>query len=253
MNAHREGWLLVLTLVSCAPAKGIASATAGLPVGCEGGRVRAKSAPRSPSTELAAQLLDGLLRRDKVTVCKALEAGADPNLKVVAKGDPRLTFIRGGPTPAVVVAAWVKDPWFMETIIIHGGDPNADSGDETEMNGSVFVQALFRRNEHLVPLLIAHGLDLHRTFADGTTPLDDSVATHLYQVTRQLLAAGAVIEKGKEGGKYFFDMLGMDPCLNTAAWTERDKLLQELRKRGYQLKFTWEGQTHCAPPPRPRW
>jgi hypothetical protein len=215
--------------------------------------MRAKSMPRSPSSELAAQLLDGLLRRDKATICKALEAGADPNLRVVTTADPRLTFIRSGPMPAIVVAAWVKDPWFMETLLIHGGDPNAESGDKTEMNGSVFVQALFRRNENLVPLLIAHGLDLHQTFAEGTTPLDESVVTSLYQVTVQLLAAGAVIERGKGGGKYFFDMLARDPCLNTAAWIERDKLLEELRKRGYQLKFTWEGQTHCAPPQRPRW
>lgn len=244
--------IVLLAGLWCCTSAAVGSGSSPL-VGCPPPGGATSRATRSGDPELAAQLVYAVTQHDKAAVCKALEAGADPNLKVDSSPGRRAWYLRGGPTPAVVAAAWEKDPWFMETLLLHGGDPNADHGGKDELNGSVFVGALFRRNEHLVPLLIKHGLDLNKPLAGGTTVLDESVTTGSYPVGILLLNAGALPEQGKDKGKFFFDILCVDSCLNQEAWAKRDALAKELRARGYKFKCVWEGQQHCAPSTRSPW
>ncbi|MDR1075650.1 MAG: ankyrin repeat domain-containing protein [Xanthomonadaceae bacterium] len=116
-------------------------------------------------------LLAWPLRAERLDSLRAmLENGADPNAR---RTDQEINPFTGKPEPlhhnnAMVFAAAMEDPRYLELLLDHGGDPNTlNSNDET-----LPLQALLSQNQwQNIQLLIERGADINASVAGLTDTL----------------------------------------------------------------------------------
>lgn len=87
-----------------------------------------------------------------------LDHGADPNAKTSHFGAPFLCAVQSG-SQAVV-----------HTMLMRGSDVNASS-----INGPALVIAIFQGHDHLIPLLVTHGVELSQPILHHEEKFDNAV------------------------------------------------------------------------------
>lgn len=130
----------------------------------------------------ATPLFRALVAQNKPGFSALLDAGADPN-----------TQHRRGDTLAHR-AAGMADPFFLKKLLEHGADPDAINTGHPYSPGltPIFyaIKSIKERPEN-VRVLIAAGADINYQDPDGLTPMHTANMCHNFEITYDLLVAGA--------------------------------------------------------------
>ena len=190
----------------------------------------------TPEEVKARRLLDAILDRDQGALEAAIRDGADPNLPVTVTDARRKALVGFERSPAVVLAARVSDPWFLEHLLAHGGSPSAEAISATDPQVSAFEQAVLAQREANLRALIRAGLNLKMKTRQGRGVLDVTANCLNFPFTTMLVKAGARPESGRDGGEHFRrNICDPPPALSDRGHEERRELIRELARHGYDL------------------
>ena len=189
--------------------------------------------PMGLEESLANQLQDAFLKKDRAAFMAALRAGANPNLALPLPGKwgKELGFV--GKTPAIVLAAQDEDPWFLERLLEHGGNPGAMAEGKY---GSALNRAFWAEKIGNAQLLLDKGLPLDAKDGEGNAPLDIAIGNARYDFARELLRRGALPANGKNAGSDLRKRVCMDTFLSEERMSERSAFIEDLRLRGVELE-----------------
>lgn len=190
---------------------------------------------------------------DEEGAIRALDAGADPNLRLRSKLGQYTTplhkalkinsmpllvaLLAHGADPNVVesyfgtplyFAATTKNNSALDALLLYGANPNGyESRSLTPLHGAVRA-----RNMYAVRRLIDAGANLEGVMRTGSgTPLAEAAVLNIPPIVKMLLDAGADI--------YNRDMLGRTPL--ERAMTNEAKPIRDLFQDAMRQRETWDG------------
>ena len=192
----------------------------------------------SAGTPINAQGKDGmtaliwaLMHNGKLGFQYLLEHGADPDLQLTAT-DPSLDPYTMG-NSAISIAAQVKDPFYLEIVLKHGGNPNLVNLQTTLTPIDDSIQS---RLPEQAKMLIAVGANLNFQDRNGETPLVIAAMANSYDIVYALLEAGAdPTIKNKWGNTivYFIERSRTAPATEDYQW--RSKTIDLLQAKGIEV------------------
>jgi hypothetical protein len=168
-------------------------------------------------------LLWAVSRVSKRGVAWLLQHGANPNV----------TLSRDG-LSATALAAKLKDPWFLQEVLTHGGDKNI----RNPISGRTpLVEAMASGRNDNVQTLIAAGADLNTVDSLGLTPLVAAAMNQKYELVYDMLIAGADPTTEFARGATLLSVVRRSRVLPGApAYEWQLKVIELLKRRGLSVE-----------------
>ena len=165
--------------------------------------------------------------RNLIGFTRLLELGADPNV----------VFGYGG--SVMLFAAQGRNLKFLEAALLHGGDPNLDTG---AILGTPLIRAI-SSSQRAVDILLDAGADIEQRSYGGATPMFTAASLAEFASVYHLLNRGADHEVSNKRGETFMDLVAdfsgdFMPGHEGGRWY--DKVIKQLQDRGVKVSF------HCC-------
>jgi len=136
-------------------------------------------------------LIWALLQQNKKGYQSLLEKGADPNLQMTESALTSDGLTDGN--SATSLAAMHGDPWYLETTLKHGGNPNLVNPVKgvTPIFQCIMLYDKNHSRLEQLKMLIAAGADLNVRDRDGYPPIMIATISNRFDMVYTMLAAGA--------------------------------------------------------------
>jgi len=182
-------------------------------------------------------LIWAILQQNKKGFQYLLENGADPNIQMTDSNLAASDLTAGN--SAMSFAAMHEDPWYLEIVLKHGGNPNLVN----PINGLTPIFECIMRSTRSssrlmhVKMLIAAGANLNFQGKNGETPIIAGATTSSYDLVYAMLEGGAdPAIKDKWGYTVLSEIRAIhtDPASEQYKW--RNKTIDFLKAKGIDVE-----------------